>query len=60
MRHLKPGRPAGKAEEMDPNSETESEPSADVCQADQVAYITPDGTQVLSSKCCRDTARQSP
>eukprot|EP00959_Pyramimonas_sp_CCMP1952_P092818 1942242-Pyramimonas_sp.AAC.1 len=60
MRHPKLGQPAGKAEEMGPNSETESEPSVDVCQADQVAYITLDGTQVLSSKCCRDAARQSP
>eukprot|EP00959_Pyramimonas_sp_CCMP1952_P412648 8647048-Pyramimonas_sp.AAC.1 len=45
---------------MGPNSETESEPSADVCQADQVAYATEDGTQVLSAACCRDTARLDP
>eukprot|EP00959_Pyramimonas_sp_CCMP1952_P336399 7044146-Pyramimonas_sp.AAC.1 len=60
MRHPKPGHPAGKAEEIGPNAETESEPSVDVCQADQVAYITEGGTQVLSAQCCRDAARQSP
>eukprot|EP00959_Pyramimonas_sp_CCMP1952_P095155 1989813-Pyramimonas_sp.AAC.1 len=45
---------------MDPNSETESEPSVDVCQADQVAYLAEGSTEVLSAQCCRDTVRQSP
>ena len=44
---MAPGR-----EEMDPNSETESEPSVDVCEAARIAFVTKNGTQVLCPKGC--------
>ena len=45
---------------MDPNSETESEPSVDVCEAARIAYVTKNGTQVLCPNGCRESARQEP
>ena len=45
---------------MDPNSETESEPSVDVCEASRIAYLAKGSAQVLCAKGCRDTARQEP
>ena len=57
MRHPKPRQAPAKAEALDPNSETESEPSVDVCEASRIAYLTKGVAQVLCSKGCRDTAR---
>ena len=45
---------------MDPNSETESEPSEDVCEADRIAFLATGGVQVLCAKGCRDSARKEP
>ena len=45
---------------MGPNSETESEPSVEVCEADRVAYCANGATRVLRPKGRRDSARQEP
>ena len=45
---------------MDPLSETESEPVAEVREAEKIAYLSQGQTTVLCPRGCKDSARPEP
>ena len=48
----------GQAIRLDPDSESESAPEEDACEAEKVAYLEGTTTKLLAGRECRDTARQ--
>ena len=45
---------------MDPNSETETEPECEVCDADRIAHMQKGQAAVPCPKGCKDSARSEP